>query len=204
MPHIQKTSPASPTIGVFAPCDPRIDNAARERAQNICAMTARILKRIRLPGLFAGAAAKPNIYVAERPVQRESDADAVALEFRKAGVDVICIVPDTWFYPGKTAIALTAHFPHAPICCVAGNNAPKPGVVGVDAVVGAYAQTGRLCHAVIGNMPEVGQDPEFDARSQDEILDLVWAMTAAAWLKGKRIVCADTDSMQMETALNHV
>src|SRR4051812_12774196 len=197
--HLQQTSPASPTIGVFAPCDPRIDDAARERAQNIARMTARILTGIRLP-----QGAKPNIVVASKPVQRESDADAVALEFRQAGVNVIVIVPDTWFYPGKTAIALTAHFPNAPICCIAGNNAPKPGVVGVDAVVGAYAQTGRLCHAVIGNMPEVGQDPDFDAKSQDEILDLVWAMTAAAWLKGKRIVCADTDSMQMETALNHV
>ncbi len=199
MAFVQKSSPASPTIGIFAPCDPRIDDAARARAQNIAAMTGKILKRIKLPG-----GEKPNIVVADRPVQRESDADAVALEFKKAGVNVLCIVPDTWFYPGKTAIALTAHFPHAPMCCIAGNNAPKPGVVGVDAVVGAYAQTGRLCHAVIGNMPEVGQNPEFDAKSQDEIVDLVWAMTAAAWLKGKRIVCSDTDSMQMETALNHV
>ncbi|MBA3709305.1 MAG: hypothetical protein H0W83_10870 [Planctomycetes bacterium] len=199
MPHIQKSAPQSPTIGLFAPCDPRIDDAARERAQNIVAMTAKILKRIRLPG-----GEKPNIVVADRPVQRESDADAVALDFKKAGVSVICIVPDTWFYPGKTAIALTAHFPGVPICCIAGNNAPKPGVVGVDAVVGAYAQTGIMCHAVIGNMPEVGQDPDFDAKSQDEIVDLVWAMTAAAWLKGKRVVCSDTDSMQMETALNHV
>ncbi|MBA3845803.1 MAG: hypothetical protein H0X45_04040 [Planctomycetes bacterium] len=196
---IQQTSPSCPTIGVFAPCDPRIDDAARERAMNIARMTARILTAIKLP-----FGQKPNIVCASKPVQRESDADAVALEFKQAGVDVLCIVPDTWFYPGKTAIALTAHFPHAPMCCIAGNNAPKPGVVGVDAVVGAYSQTGKLCHAVIGNMPEVGQDPSFDAKSTAEIIDLVWAMTAAAWLKGKRIVCADTDSMQMETALNHV
>ncbi|MBA3936499.1 MAG: hypothetical protein H0X38_03475 [Planctomycetes bacterium] len=200
MSYIQKpSSPAVPVIGLFAPCDPRIDDPSRERALNIAAMTGRILKTIRLPG-----GERPGIYVAERTVERESDADAVAYDFKKHGVTVLAIVPDTWFYPGKTAMALTAHFRDAPLCCIAGNNAPKPGVVGVDAVVGAYAQTGRLCHAVIGTMPEIGQDPEFDAKSKAEIVDLVWAMTAAAWLRGKRLLCADTDSMQMETALNHV
>jgi L-fucose isomerase len=199
MAFIQKSAPASPVIGVFAPCDPRISQEARERTLNIARMTGNILKRIRLP-----LGEKPGILVADRVVQNEADADAVALEFRKAGVGVIVMAPDTWFYPGKTAIALTAHFPGLPLCCVAGNNAPKPGVVGVDALVGAYAQSGILCHAVIGNMPETGMNPEFDAKTQDEIVDLVWAMTAAAWLKGKRVMCADTDSMQMETALNNV
>ena len=200
MGFIQQTAPANPTIGVFAPCDPRIDDAARQRAMNIAKSTAAILKAIKLPGGQA-----PNIIVADQPVQRESDADAVALAFKQAGVGLICIVPDTWFFPAKTAMAMTAHFaPTTPICGIAGNNAPRPGVVGVDAVVGAYSQTGRLCPAIIGNMPETGQDPEFDAATQAEIVDLVWAMTAAVWLRGKRVVCADTDSMQMETALNHV
>jgi L-fucose isomerase len=201
MAFIQKpSSPAAPVIGLFAPCDPRIDDDARVRAQNIAAMTGKILKSIKLP-----LGEKPGIYVAEKPVQSEADADAVAYDFKKQGVNVIAIVPDTWFYPGRSAMALTAHFPtNTPICCIAGNNAPKPGVVGVDAVVGAYAQTGRLCHCVIGTMPEVGQTPEFDAKSKSEILDLVWAMTAAAYLRGKRVMCADVDSMQMETAYNHV
>ncbi len=199
MAYLQKTSPDSPTIAVFAPCDPRNDDAARVRARNIVSMVGRVLKGIRLP-----QGVKPNIVVADQTVERESDADAVALEFRKAGASVIVLVPDTWFYPGRTAMALTAHFPQASICCVAGNNAPKPGVVGVDAVVGAYAQTGRLCHAIIGNMPETGTDPEFDDKSKAEILDLVWAMTAVQWIRGKRVLCVDTDSMQMETALNHV
>ncbi len=205
MAFIQKpTSDRSVTIGLFAPCDPRIDDAARERAMNICVMTGKILQAITLPGLFAGKREKPGIYVASKVIQNEADADSVAAEFKKNGVEVIAIVPDTWFYPGKTAIALTSHVPAAPICCIAGNNAPKPGVVGVDAVVGAYSQTGRLCHAVIGNMPEYGQNPDFDDKSKAEIVDLVWAMVAAQWLKGKRIVACDTDSMQMETALNHV
>jgi L-fucose isomerase len=200
MGFIQKPSLSAPTFGLFAPCDPRIDDPSRERARNIVAMTAKILK-----GISLCAGVKPGIYVADRTVETEADADAIAADFKKAGVEAICIVPDTWFYPGKTAIALTAHFPRTtPIACIAGNNAPKPGVVGVDAVVGAYAQTGILCPAIIGVMPEVGQDPSFDDATKTEILDLGWAMAAAAYLRGKRILAADTDSMQMETALNHV
>lgn len=200
MAYLQKPSDGAPTIGLFAPCDPRIDDDSRQRARNIVAMTAKILKAIRLP-----LDQKPGIFVADQTVEGEADADHVAGAFKKAGVEVICLVPDTWFYPGKTAIALTSHFPRTtPICCLAGNNAPKPGVVGVDAAVGAYAQTGILCHAIIGNMPETGTDPEFDDQTKAEIVDLVWAMTAAAWLRGKRVVCADVDSMQMETALNSV
>jgi L-fucose isomerase len=160
-------------------------------------MTARILEAIDLPG-----GEKPVIYVASKVVQTEADASDVAEEFKRAGAGVICIVPDTWFYPGKTAIALTANFPDAPLCCIAGNNAPKPGVVGVDALVGAYAQDGRLCHAIIGNMPETGMAPEFDEKTRAEILDLVWAATAVVWLKGKRLFSTDVDSMQMETAHN--
>ena len=200
MASIQSPTHNAPTIGLFAPCDPRIDDPSRERALNIVTMTANILKRIKLPmGHQLG------IVTASKTVESEADADEIAAEFKAAGVSAICVVPDTWFYPGRTAIALTAHFSRdTPIACIAGNSAPKPGVVGVDALVGAYAQTGILCQAIIGNLPEVGQDPEFCAKTQDEILDLCWAMAAAVWLRGKRILCADIDSMQMETALNHV
>ncbi|MFW5751129.1 MAG: hypothetical protein ACOCZK_05725 [Planctomycetota bacterium] len=200
MPFIQKPSKGSTTVGLFAPCDPRIDADSRTRALNIVTMTGNILKGIKLP-----LKQRLGIYVASRAVEGEADADAVAAEFKTNGVEAICIVPDTWFYPGRTALALTAHFPRStPICFLAGNNAPKPGVVGVDAGVGAYAQTGILTHAIIGNMPETGMNPEFDDTTKGEILDLVWAMVAAVWLRGKRVVCADVDSMQMETALNSV
>jgi L-fucose isomerase len=196
MAYVQKPSIGSTTIGLFAPCDPRIDDESRERALNIVTMTAKILKRVRLP-----MGHKLGIVVADKTVENEADADDVAFAFKKAGVEAVAIVPDTWFYPGKTAIALTSHFARTtPIACIAGNNAPKPGVVGVDAVVGAYAQTGILCQAIIGNMPETGQNPIFDKKTQAEIVDLGWAMAAAAWLRGKRVFCSDTDSMQMETA----
>ena len=92
--------------------------------------------------MFSGAAA----FSCSRLVDSESTADLGAREMKEAGVEGLVIVPDTWFFPGKTAMALTAHFPPTiPLACVGGNNAPKPGVVGIDALVGAYAQTGRLC-----------------------------------------------------------
>ncbi len=190
-----------PTLGVFVPCDPRIDEDSRKRAFNIGKMTAEILaQRLTMPD-----GSPPNVFYCSHLVDSESTADSGAGEFKEAGADALIIVPDTWFFPGKTALALTAHFPPTlPLACVGGNNAPKPGVVGIDALVGAYAQTGRLCPMVIGNMPETGMSPEFDEKTQDEIVDLGFAMMTSAALKGKRYLSVDTDSMQMETALNHV
>jgi L-fucose isomerase len=201
MSYTGKKSPGAPTLGVFVPCDPRIDEESRTRAFNIGRMTAALLaKRLRLPG--GGA---PNVFSCSRLVDSESTADAAAREMREAGVEAILIVPDTWFFPGKTAMAVTAHFaPSTPLACVGGNNAPKPGVVGIDALVGAYAQTGRLCPMVIGSMPETGLNPQFDAPTQEEIVDLAYAMLARVALQGRRFLAVDTDSMQMETALNHV
>ncbi|NTU52070.1 MAG: hypothetical protein HGA94_06530, partial [Candidatus Aminicenantes bacterium] len=167
MPFTGKKRPGAPTVGVFVPCDPRIDEESRTRAFNIGRRTAALLtRRLRLPD---GSA--PNVFTCSKLVDSESTADAGALEMKEAGGGGILIVPDTWFFPGKTAMALTAHFaPSIPIACVGGNNAPKPGVVGIDALVGAYAQTGRLCPMVIGSMPETGLDPEFDAKTQEEIV----------------------------------
>jgi len=201
MPYAGKKKPGAPTLGVFVPCDPRIDEESRTRAFNIGQMTAALLaKRLCLPD---GSA--PNIFTCSRLVDSERTADAGAQEMKEAGVGGIVIVPDTWFFPGKTAMALTAHFaPSLPLACVGGNNAPKPGVVGIDALVGAYAQTGRLCPMVIGNMPETGLDPEFDAKTREEVVDLAYAMLTRVALQGKRFLAVDTDSMQMETALNHV
>jgi L-fucose isomerase len=201
MPFIKKRKPGLPTLGVFVPCDPRIDEASRSRAFAIGVRTARLLAdRLRLPD---GSA--PNVVHASRLVDNERTADEAARELLDAGAQALFIVPDTWFFPGKTAMALTAHFPPAtPLACVGGNNAPKPGVVGIDALVGAYAQTGRLCPMVIGTMPEAGADPDYDDKTKDEIVDLGFAVLAAAGLRGKRFLAVDTDSMQMETALNHV
>ena len=201
MPYAGKKKPGAPTLGIFVPCDPRIDEPSRARALNIGRLTAEILsKRLRLPDRTT-----PNVFHCSALVDNERTADAAARELREAGTGGLIIVPDTWFFPGKTAMAVTAHFPPTtPLACVGGNNAPKPGVVGIDALVGAYAQTGRLCPMVIGTMPETGLHPEFDRKTQNEIVDLAYAMLAKVALQGKRYLAVDTDSMQMETALNHV
>lgn len=201
MPFVQKKQAGTVTLGIFVPCDPRIDKASRQRAYNIGTMTARLLSgRLKLPD-----GRHPNVFYCPRLVDSETSADSAASELKQAGADGLLIVPDTWFFPGKTAMALTAHFPASlPIACVGGNNAPKPGVVGIDALVGAYSQTGRLCPMVIGTMPETGMTPEFDARTKEEIVDLAYAVLTVGALRGKRYLAVDTDSMQMETALNHV
>lgn len=201
MPFIKKRNPGVNTLGIFVPGDPRIDEESRQRAYNIGTMTAKLLaERLRLPDGFP-----PNVFFGSRLVDSEKTADTVAQELREAGAEALFIVPDTWFFPGKSAMALTAHFPPStPLACVGGNNAPKPGMVGIDALVGAYAQTGRLCPMVIGTMPETGMNPEFEAKTKDEIVDLASAVLAAVALRGKRYLSVDTDSMQMETALNHV
>ncbi len=201
MPFIGRKNPENPTLGVFVPCDPRIDEVSRTRAFNIGRMTARLLaKNLRLPD-----GSTPNIFYCSHLVDSEETADSGAREMKEAGVGGIFIVPDTWFFPGKSAMALTAHFPpDTPLACVGGNNAPKPGVVGIDALVGAYAQTGRLCHMIIGNMPETGLEPEFDQETARDIVDLGYAMLTRVALRGKRYLSIDTDSMQMETALNQV
>lgn len=201
MPFVQKKNPLVPTLGVFVPCDPRIDEASRRRAYALGVRTARLLAS----GLKLPDGARPNVFYASRLVDQESSADAAARELLEAGAAGLMIVPDTWFFPGKTAMAVTAHFPpSAPLACVGGNNASKPGVVGIDALVGAYAQTGRLCPMVIGTMPETGEDPDYEETSKIEILDLAYAVLAVTALRGRRYLSVDTDSMQMETALNHV
>jgi len=201
MPFVKKKRPGVPILGVFVPCDPRIDEDSRRRAYNIGTMTANLLsERLLLPDR-----SRPNIFFCSHLVDSEKTADSGAREMKEASADALFIVPDTWFFPGKTAMALTAHFPSSlPIACIGGNNAPKPGVVGIDALVGAYAQTGRLCPMVIGTMPETGMNPEFDDKTKEEIIDLAYAVLTTVALRGKRFLTVDTDSMQMETALNHV
>src|SRR4030042_1991591 len=141
MPFVRKKKPGVLTWGVFVPCDPRLDRDSRTRAYNIGTLTANLLAdRLNLPD-----GTPPNVFFCSFLVDNEKTADEAAREMKGEGVEAILIVPDTWFFPGKTAMALTAHFPPStPLACVGGNNARKPGVVGIDALVGAYAPTGRL------------------------------------------------------------
>jgi L-fucose isomerase len=63
-------------------------------------------------------------------VDGEAQADIVAQQFRKADVDILVCVPDTWAFPQLTAISLLQQFPaDTPINITCGNSGPKPGVV---------------------------------------------------------------------------
>ncbi|MBN1939623.1 MAG: hypothetical protein JW843_08555, partial [Candidatus Aminicenantes bacterium] len=120
MPFIHKKNPLVPTLGVFVPCDPRIDAASRRRAYAIGVRTARLLAA----GLKIPDGNRPNVFYASKLVDQERSADEAARELLEAGAAGLFIVPDTWFFPGKTAMAVTAHFPPStPLACVGGNNA---------------------------------------------------------------------------------
>ena len=102
LPGIRKSSPKVPVIGVFSPCDPRIDEASRKRAQNIIAMTADTISgKVVLPDKTA----VPVVYSSVL-IDSEAQADVVAQQFRKAGVSILVCAPDTWAFPQLTTISL--------------------------------------------------------------------------------------------------
>ena len=100
LPNIKKAIPKIPVIGVFATSDPRIDKASRTRCQNIAKMAADcISSSVVLPDKTA----VPVVYSTVL-VDGEAQADIVAQQFRKAGVDILVCVPDTWAFPQLTTM----------------------------------------------------------------------------------------------------
>jgi len=186
---------------LFAPCDPRIDKASRERAANIVRLGAEALAgRIRKPD----GKPVPVVY-SDILVDGERFADDVARQFKARGVNVLVGLPDTWAFPQLTLLSLLAHFPSdTPIALVCGNSAPKPGVVYTHAASGALSQSGRLVHIHVGHWADTGPKPEMDAETLDGLIDWTYAAAAFQALKGRRIVIFGHDSMGMETALAHV
>jgi len=201
---IGRNAPAAsryPVIGVFATCDPRIDQASRKRAQNIVGMTAEVISRyLRLPD-----GKSPRIVWTDLLVDGESQADQVARMFKAAGVSIMICAPDTWAFPQLGLVSLLSHFPRdTPFNITCGNSGPKPGVVFTHAANGALAQSGRLCHVNVGNWPDQGQNPKMSATTAENLVDWCYAALTYAGLKGRRVVIFGHDSMGMETALAHV
>jgi L-fucose isomerase len=92
LPAIRKATPKVPVIGVFATSDPRIDEESRTRCQNIAQMAAETI---------SGAVVMPDktpvpVVYSTVLVDGEAQADIVAQQFRKADVDLLVCVPDTW------------------------------------------------------------------------------------------------------------
>ena len=190
-----------PVIGIFATCDPRIDKDSRTRAKNIVKMAA---------NQIAGHVVSPDkkeipVVYSEILVDGERQADQVSVQFKKAGVNVIICVPDTWAFPQLTVMSLLAHFPNdTPFNFTTGNSGPRPGVVFTHATNGALAQSGRLSHINVGSWNDVGIDPIMTNKTKESLIDWCYAAVTFQALKGKRVVVFGHDSMGMETALPHV
>ncbi len=198
---LQKASPRVPVIGVFAPCDPRIDAASRTRAQNIVAMTAdKISGQVVMPDKQP----VPVVY-SDVLVDNEAQADVVAQQFRQAGVNILVCAPDTWAFPQLTGISVLQQFPtDTPLNITCGNSGPKPGVVYAHALAGAISQYGRLVHLNVGNWADTGQNPQMSAATATALIDWCYAAVTAVALRGRRVMVFGHDSMGMETALSHI
>jgi L-fucose isomerase len=193
--------PKVPVIGVFATSDPRIDEASRKRCQNIVKMTADTISgKVMLPNKTA----VPVVYSTVL-IDGEKQADIVAEQFRKAGVDILVCVPDTWAFPQLTGISLLQQFPaNTPVNITCGNSGPKPGVVYAHALNGAISQYGRLCTLNVGNWPDTGANPKMSEQTAKWLIDWCYAAVTAVGLRGRRVVIFGHDSMGMETALAHI
>ncbi|MCD6408392.1 hypothetical protein J7L87_05010 [bacterium] len=190
-----------PVIGVFSPCDPRIDKQSRERAVNIIKMAADIIaERVKL---VDGTPVK--VVYSDVLIDGEKQADIVARQFEDEKVNILVGVPDTWAFPQLTLISFLQQFPpDTPVNLTCGNSGPKPGVVYTHACSGAISQYGKLIHINIGNWPDTGQNPVMSEKTADALIDWCYAAITYKGLKGRRVVIFGHDSMGMETALAHI
>lgn len=201
LPNIRKASPKIPVIGVFATSDPRIDKESRTRCRNIAKMAA---------DTISGAVVLPDktpvpVVYSTILVDGEPQADIVAQQFRKAGVDILVCVPDTWAFPQLTTISLLQQFPtNTPLNITCGNSGPKPGVVYAHALNGAISQYGRMAALNVGTWPDTGDNPKMTEQTAKNLIDWCYAAVTAVALRGRRVVIFGHDSMGMETALAHV
>ncbi|MCD6219609.1 hypothetical protein J7K43_04400 [Candidatus Calescamantes bacterium] len=191
----------NPVIGVFAPCDPRIDEASRKRVVNIIQMAADIIaERVRL---VDGSPAK--VVYSTVLIDGEKQADIVARQFEEAGVNILVGVPDTWAFPQPSLISFLQQFPKdTPLNLTCGNSGPKPGVVYTHACSGAISQYGKLIHINVGTWPDTGMNPRMTENTANSLIDWCYAALTFQALKGRRVVIFGHDSMGMETALAHV
>jgi L-fucose isomerase len=198
---IKKAEPKDPVIGIFSPCDPRVDKASRVRCQNIVKMTADTISgQVVLPDKTPVEVVYSNVLV-----DGEAQADIVAQQFRRAGVNILVCAPDTWAFPQLTTISLLQQFPKdTPINITCGNSGPKPGVVYAHALNGAISQYGKMTALNVGTWPDTGANPKMTAETAKNLIDWCYAAVTTVALRGRRVVILGHDSMGMETALAHI
>jgi len=196
-----KPATGNAVIGVFAPCDPRIDQMSRERCTNLIKHVANSLTgAIKFPD-----GSPVEIVYSDILIDLEPEADLVAKQFKEAGVNILVCIPDTWAFPQLTTISLLSHFPKdTPINFTTGNSGTRPGVVYTHATSGAIAQYGKLTHINVGKWPDSGQDPKMSKETTEALIDWCYAAVTFQGLKGKRVLVFGHDSMGMETALPHI
>ena len=191
----------SPVIGVFAPCDPRIDEISRKRAVNIVRMGADIIAE----NIEPVSDLPVKVVYSTILIDGEKQADIVARQFENAGVNILVGLPDTWAFPQPTLISLLTQFSKdTPINLTCGNSGPKPGVVYTHALSGAVSQYGKLIHINVGNWADIGINPVMSEKTKDSLIDWCYAAVTYQALKGRRVVVFGHDSMGMETALAHI
>jgi L-fucose isomerase len=199
--HTAKQSTMGPVVGVFATCDPRIDDESRRRSQNITQMVA---EAVAAELHLTDGSAVPVLF-SDILIDGEQQADQVAQQFKENGVNILIGAPDTWAFPQLTLISLLSHFPKdTPVNLTCGNSGPKPGVVYTHAASGAVSQYGQLIHINVGNWPDTGQNPVMSDKTKEALVDWCYGAVAYQGLKGKRVVVLGHDSMGMETALAHI
>ncbi len=190
-----------PVIGVFTPCDPRIDEESRKRVRNIIKMAADIIA----DGVKLADGSPVKVVYSDVLIDGEKQADIVARQFEAAGVNILVAVPDTWAFPQPSLISFIQQFPKdTPLNLTCGNSGPKPGVVYVHACSGAVSQYGKLVHINVGNWPDTGMNPVMSKQTAKNLIDWCYAAITYAGLKGRRVVVFGHDSMGMETALAHI
>ena len=201
LPVIRKGQPMVPVIGVFSPCDPRVDKDSRQRAVNIVKMVAETIS-----GTVVMPDKQPvSVVYSSVLVDSEAQADIVAQQFRKAGVNIIVCAPDTWAFPQLTSISLLQQFPSdTPLNITCGNSGPKPGVVYAHALSGAISQYGKMVTLNVGTWPDTGMNPKMTAQTAQNLIDWCYAAVTAVALRGRRVMVFGHDSMGMETALAHI
>jgi len=201
LPNTRKAMPKVPVVGVFATSDPRIDKESRTRCQNIAKMAA---------DTISGAVVLPDktpvpVVHSTVLIDGEAQADIVAQQFRKAGVDTLVCVPDTWAFPQLTTISLLQQFPaNTPLNITCGNSGPRPGAVYAHALNGAISQYGRMVTLNVGTWPDTGMNPTMTEQTAKNLIDWCYAAVTAVALRGRRVVVFGHDSMGMETALAHI
>lgn len=189
-----------PVIGVFTPCDPRIDEESRQRVKNIIKMAADVIAdKVEIFGQPV------KVVFSDILIDGEKQADIVAKQFKEEKVEILVGVPDTWAFPQPSLISFLQQFPSdTPLNLTCGNSGPKPGVVYVHACSGAISQYGKLIHINVGNWPDTGQNPVMSEKTAESLIDWCYAAVTYKALKGKRVVIFGHDSMGMETALAHI